>query len=64
MEQHRNLWAEKIGQENNRLRQYHKAETLNRICQDDSALHSVSLPETDDIQQEKGPQWNIIGNRY
>ena len=63
MEQHRNLPAEKIVRENNSSRQYNKDENLNRICKDDSALHSVSLFETaiparrekaqDDVQQEK-----------
>ena len=65
MKQHRNLPAEKIVRENNSSRQYNKDENLNRICKDDSALHSVSLFENviparrekaqDDVQQEKGP---------
>ena len=75
MEQHRNLSAEKIGQENNSIRQCHKVETVNRICKDDSTLHTISLLETaiptrrqkaqDDIQQEK-KVWhcNVIETRY
>ena len=68
--QHRNLPAEKIVRENNSSRQYNKDENLNRICKDDSALHSVSLLETaipvrrekaqDDIQQEKRPASSIL----
>ena len=63
MEQHRNLSAEKIVHENNSSKQYNKDENVNRICKDDSALHSISLFETaiparrekaqDDIQQEE-----------
>ena len=70
MEQHRNLPAEKIVRENNSSRQYNKDENLNRICKDDSALHSVSLFETaiparrekaqDDVQQEKRPASSIL----
>ena len=49
--------------ENNSSRRYNKDENLNRICKDDSALHSISLFETAiparrqkaqaDIQQKK-----------
>ena len=70
MEQHRNLPAEKIVCENNSSRQYNKDENLNRICKDDSALHSVSLFETaiparrekaqDELQQEKRPASSIL----
>ena len=70
MEQHRNLSAEKIVHENNSIRQNHKAENANRICKDDSALHSISLFETaiparrekahDDIQQEERPGNTIV----
>ena len=70
MEQHRNLLAEKIVRENNSSRQYNKDENLNRICKDDSALHSVSLFETailarrekaqDDVQQEKRPASSML----
>ena len=70
MEQHKNLPAEKIVRENNSSRQYNKDENLNRICKDDSALHSVSLFETaiparrekaqDDVQQEKRPASSIL----
>ena len=74
MKQHRNLPAEKIVRQNNSLRQYNKDENLNRICKDDSALHSMSLFKTaiparrekaqDHVQQEKkAHQFNIIGNR-
>ena len=41
MEQHRNFSAEKIVRKNNSSRQYNKDENLNRICKDDSALHSI-----------------------
>ena len=37
---------QRIGQENNSLRQYPEAETVNPLCKDDSALHSVSLLKT------------------
>ena len=70
MEQHRNLSAEKIVRENNSSRQYNKDENLNRVCKDDSALHSISLFETaipvrrekaqDDIQQEKRSAASIL----
>ena len=70
MKQHRNLAAGKIGQENNSKGQYHKAETVNRVCKDDGALHSVSLLETaiparrekaqEDIQQEKKNPGNTV----
>ena len=70
MEQHRNLLAEKIVCENNSLRQYNKDENLNRICKDDSTLHSVSLFGTaiparrekvqDDVLQEKRPASSIL----
>ena len=70
MEQHRNLPAEKIVRKNNSSRQYKKDENLNRICKDDSALHSVSLFVTaipvrrenaqDDVQQEKRPASSIL----
>ena len=70
MEQHRNLSAEKIVQENNSSRQYNKDENVNRICKDDSALHSTSLFEAathpriekaqDDIQQENRPTSSIL----
>ena len=70
MVQHRNLPAEKIVRENNSSRQYNKDENLNRICKDDSALHSVSLFETaiparrekaqENVQQEKRPTSSIL----
>ena len=70
MEQHRNLPAQKIVRENNSSRQYNKDENLNRICKDDSALHSISLFETaiparrkkaqDDVQQEKSLASSIL----
>ena len=70
MEQHRNLPAEKKVRKNNSSRQYNKDENMNRICKDDSALHSVSLFETaiparrekaqDDVQQEKRPASSIL----
>ena len=56
--------------ENNSSRQYNKDENLNRICKDDSALHSVSICETGiparrekaqgDVQQEKRPASSIL----
>ena len=46
MEQHRNLSAEKIVRANNSSKEYNKDENVNRICKDDSALHSISLFET------------------
>ena len=55
--------------ENNSSRQYNKDENLNRICKDDSALHSISLFETAiparrekayDVQQEKRPTSSIL----
>ena len=59
-----------MGQENNSVRQYHKAETVNRIRKDDGALLSLSLLETaiptrkekahDNIQQEKRPSYTIL----
>ena len=70
MEQHRNLTADKIVHENSSSRQYNKDEKVNRICKDDSALHSVSLFEAaiparrekaqDDLQQEKRPACSIL----
>ena len=77
MEQYRNVSAENMGQENNIMRPYHKAETVNRICKDGSALHSVSLlkraiPKRSEKAQydightarKKAWQYNVIGNRY
>ena len=72
MEQHRNLSAEIIHvvRENNSSRQYNKDENVNRICKDDSALHSISLSEAviparrekaqNYIQQEKRPAGLIL----
>ena len=70
MEQHRNFSAEKIVHENNSSRQYNKDENVNRICNDDSALHSMSFFETaiparrekaqDNIQQVKRPASAIL----
>ena len=70
MEQHRNFSAEKIVHENNSSRQYNKDEDVNRICNDDSALHSMSFFETaiparrekaqDNIQQVKRPASAIL----
>ena len=77
MEQYRNLPVQEMVLENNSSRQYNKDENLNRICKDDSALHSISFFETalparrekaqDDVQQKKkkkARQFNIISNRY
>ena len=71
MEQHRNFSAEKIVRKNNSSRQYNKDENLNRICKDDSALHSIIFffetaisarreKAQDDIQQEKRPAISIL----
>ena len=70
MEQHRNILAEKKVHENNSSRQYNKDENVNRICKDDSALHSISLFEAaipvrrekaqDGIKQEKRPASSIL----
>ena len=56
--------------ENNSSRHYNKDENLNRICKEDSVLHSVSIFETaiptrrvkakDDVQQEKRPASSIL----
>ena len=70
MEQHRNLSTAKIVHENNSSRQYNEDEKVNRICKDDSALHSISLFETaiparrekaqDNLQQVKRPASAIL----
>ena len=63
IEQHRNSSADKIVHENNSSKQYNRDENVNRVCKDDSALHSISPLEAaipvirekaqDYLQQEK-----------
>ena len=64
IEQHGNLSAEKIVRENNSSRQYNKDENVNRICKEDSALHSTSLFEAAIPARREKSQDGIVTLSY